>query len=103
MPQRRGRLDTAQFLARSVAEINRLAQLPDVVVVTADLVDHGAPAEYGHLRALLAPLRMPVFVIPGNHDARESLRQAFGADGYLPAEGFLQFAIEDFPVRRSGC
>ena len=67
--------------------------------MTGDLVDHDAPAEYGHLRALLAPLRMPVFVIPGNHDAREPLRQAFGADGYLPAEGFLQFAIEDFPVR----
>jgi 3',5'-cyclic AMP phosphodiesterase CpdA len=42
---------------------------------------------------------MPVFVIPGNHDAREPLRQAFRSDGYLPAEGFLQFAIEDFPVR----
>ena len=26
---------------------------------------------------LLAPLRMPVFVIPGNHDAREPLRAAF--------------------------
>src|SRR5215469_5163219 len=94
-----GRVDTAQFLARAVAEINRLDPLPDVVVVTGDLVDHGIPAEYEHLRALLAPLRMPLFVIPGNHDAREPLRQAFGADGYLPAEGFLQFAIEDFPVR----
>ena len=50
----------AEFLARSVAEINRLAPLPDVAVVTGDLVDHGAPAEYGHFRALLAPLRMPV-------------------------------------------
>ena len=94
-----GRVDTAQFLARAVAEINRLDPLPDVVVVTGDLVDHGAPAEYEHLRVLLAPLRMPLFVIPGNHDAREALRQAFGADGYLPAEGFLQFAIEEFPVR----
>ena len=60
-----GRVDTAQFLARAVAEINRLDPLPDVVVVTGDLVDHGAPAEYEHLRALLAPLRMPLFVIPG--------------------------------------
>ena len=37
-------------------------------------LDHGDPAEYEHLRALLAPLAMPVFVIPGNHDAREPLR-----------------------------
>ena len=66
-----GRFDTAEFLARSVAEINRLDPLPDVAVITGDLVDHGEPAEYEHLRALLSPLAMPVFVIPGNHDARE--------------------------------
>jgi len=93
------RFDTAEFLARSVAEINRLDPLPDVAVITGDLVDHGEPAEYEHLRALLSPLAMPVFVIPGNHDAREPLRAAFAADGYLPADGFLQFTIEDYPVR----
>ena len=42
---------------------------------------------------------MPVFVIPGNHDAREPLRAAFGGDGYLPRDGFLQYAVEDYPVR----
>ena len=55
-----GRFDTAEFLARSVAEINRLDPLPDVAVITGDLVDHGEPAEYEHLRALLSPLAMPV-------------------------------------------
>jgi 3',5'-cyclic-AMP phosphodiesterase len=93
-----GRVDTAEFLARSVAEVNRLDHVPDVVVITGDLVDHGDPAEYEHLRALLAPLAMPVFVIPGNHDTREPLRAAFAGDGYLPADGFLQYAIEDHPV-----
>src|SRR5215468_11175038 len=93
------RFDTAEFLAHSVAEINRLDPLPDVAVITGDLVDHGEPAEYEHLRTLLAPLAMPVFVIPGNHDAREPLRAAFAADGHLPADGFLQYAIEDYPVR----
>src|SRR6266404_524176 len=93
------RVDTAKFLARSVAEINRLDPLPDVAVMTGDLVDHGNPAEYEHLHRLLAPLAMPIFVIPGNHDAREPLRVAFAGDGYLPADGFLQFTIEDYPVR----
>src|SRR5437899_7828993 len=94
-----GRIDTAEFLTRSVAEINRLDPLPDVAVITGDLVDHGDPTEYEHLRTLLAPLAMPVFVIPGNHDAREPLRAACAGDGYLPADGFLQYAIEDYPVR----
>src|SRR6516225_3819276 len=37
------RFDTAEFLSRAVAEINRLDPLPDVAVVTGDLVDHGDP------------------------------------------------------------
>src|SRR5207247_7619018 len=86
-------------LARAVIALNALVPRPDVAVVTGDLVDHGEPAEYEHLRRLLAPLQMPVFVIPGNHDAREPLRAAFGGDGYLPAEGYLQYTIEDYPLR----
>src|ERR1700732_1745484 len=91
--------DTAPYLARAVASLNALVPRPDVTVVTGDLVDHGEPNEYEQLRHLLAPLSMPVFVIPGNHDAREPLREAFRDARYLPAEGYLQFAIEDYPVR----
>jgi 3',5'-cyclic-AMP phosphodiesterase len=94
-----GRVDTADFLMRAVAELNRLDPAPDIVVITGDLVDKGDPVGYDHLRRLLAPLAVPVFVIPGNHDAREPLRAAFGADGYLPAEGFLQYAVEDYKLR----
>jgi len=94
-----GPVDTAAFLSRAVAAINRLDPLPDVTVITGDLVDRGEPDEYDHLRRLLAPLRMPVFVIPGNHDAREPLRAAFGGDGYLSADGFIQYAVEDYPLR----
>jgi Icc protein len=51
------------------------------------------------LRRLLAPLRMPIYVIPGNHDARDPLRAAFGGDGYLSSDGFIQYAVEDYPLR----
>jgi Icc protein len=91
--------DTAPYLARAVAALNALVPKPAIVVVTGDLVDHGEPAEYEHLRRLLAPLSMPVFVIPGNHDARAPLRQAFAAERYLPATGYLQYTIEDYPLR----
>jgi 3',5'-cyclic-AMP phosphodiesterase len=91
--------DTAPYLARAVAALNALAPRPDLVVHTGDLVDHGEPDEYERLRDLLAPLSMPAFVIPGNHDAREPLRNAFRADGYLPAEGYLLYTVEDYPLR----
>ena len=91
--------DTAPYLARAVARLNTLVPRPDIVALTGDLVDHGEPEEYAHLRALLAPLAMPVFVIAGNHDQREPLRAAFGGEGYLPQEGFLQYTVEDWPLR----
>jgi 3',5'-cyclic AMP phosphodiesterase CpdA len=97
-----GIVDTASALERAVAALNRLDPLPDAAVLTGDLVESGAPEQYAHLRALLAPLRMPVFAIPGNHDAREPMREAFIGDGYLPRQGFLNFAIEDSPLRIIG-
>lgn len=92
-------IDTAAYLARAVAALNALEPRPDIVVVTGDLCDHGTVAEYENLAPLLAPLRMPVFLIPGNHDSRDGMRALFGGAGYLPASGFLQYAVEDFALR----
>jgi 3',5'-cyclic AMP phosphodiesterase CpdA len=97
------RVDTALFLARAVEHVRALAPAPDVVLVTGDLVDAGLEEEYVRLRRLLAPLPMPVYVIPGNHDARDPLRAVFGADGYLPRDGeHLQYVIEHYPLRLVG-
>jgi 3',5'-cyclic-AMP phosphodiesterase len=94
-----GEFDTAACLARAVGTLNAAVPRPDITLVTGDLVENGEPAQYEHLVSLLAPFQMPVFVIPGNHDAREPLRDAFGGAGYLPAEGFLQYTVEDYPLR----
>ena len=95
-------VDTASALVRAVSALNQLDPSPDIVVLTGDLVERGEPEEYAHLRLLLAPLRIPVFAIPGNHDAREPMREAFIEDGYLPRRGFLNYVIEDYPLRVIG-
>jgi 3',5'-cyclic-AMP phosphodiesterase len=92
-------IDTAAHLARAVAELNALTPMPDVTVITGDLTDHGSAEEYANLRELLAPLRMPYFLIPGNHDSREALRETFADHGYFPATGFLHYAVEDYKLR----
>jgi 3',5'-cyclic AMP phosphodiesterase CpdA len=92
-------VDTATYLRACVSEIRRLPVAPDVVVVTGDLVDRGDPEEYAHLRSLLAPLAIPVYVIPGNHDERAALRSAFAADGYLPSGEFLHYTVDVGPLR----
>jgi 3',5'-cyclic-AMP phosphodiesterase len=97
-----GMVDTASALQAAVAALNRLDPPPDITLITGDLVESGTPEEYSQLGALLAPLRMPVFAIPGNHDAREPMRAAFIDDGYLPRQGFLDYVIEDYPLRLIG-
>jgi 3',5'-cyclic AMP phosphodiesterase CpdA len=92
------RVDTAAFLARAVDHILHLETRPDVVLGTGDLVDGGSPEEYRRLRRLLAPLPMPVYLIPGNHDDRDALRAEFGRDGYMPRDGFIQYVV-DGPLR----
>jgi Icc protein len=94
-----GRVDTTGFLERAVAHLNALDPRPDIVIATGDLVDNGKPEQYANLERTLAPLEMPVYAIPGNHDAREPLRTAFAERGYLPAGGYLQYTVEDLPVR----
>lgn len=94
--------DTAGHLERAVHHLNALEPQPDVVLLTGDTVDAGSAAEYGRLRDILSALKTPLFVIPGNHDSREEMRRAFVGDGYLPRDGFLHYAVEDWPVRLIG-
>jgi len=94
------RVDTAWHLARCVEQILAMKPRPDVVLATGDLVDAGDPDEYRHLRDLLERLPMPVYLIPGNHDAREPLAREFSHHRYLPRVGhFLHYAVDDYPVR----
>ncbi|MFI1913342.1 metallophosphoesterase [Nocardia sp. NPDC020380] len=50
-----------------------MAHRLDVVLVSGDIADHGAAAEYDQARALLK-LPCPVLVLPGNHDIRSAFR-----------------------------
>ena len=88
-------LDTGRALARAIERLNRLPRQPDAVVMTGDLVNWATAPEYDHLRTLLAPLKAPYYVLPGNHDDRDQMRRAFADHDYLPAEGpFLHYAVD---------
>ena len=91
----------ADCLRRSITDINR--QRPDAVIFTGDTVQHGLPKEYVRLRELLAPLDVPVYLVPGNRDDSKTMRAAFSDFAYLPATGeFLNYTIENDDVRLVG-
>ncbi|OED40786.1 phosphodiesterase [Chromatiales bacterium (ex Bugula neritina AB1)] len=97
------KVDTEKNLRRCVDHVRKLEPLPDIVLFTGDLTDFGRPEEYALFRQLLAPLEMPVYVIPGNHDTREGLRQAFTDHHYLPDQGtYINYTVEHYPLRLIG-
>jgi len=95
-----GIVDTAGMLERCIRQLLERPQQPDAIIVTGDLVDYGTSEEYGLLRELLAPLTMPVYLSPGNHDERGALRAGFPDHGYLRQwDPFIQYTIEEHAVR----
>jgi 3',5'-cyclic AMP phosphodiesterase CpdA len=67
------------------------------VLISGDLTENAELAEYEVVREELAPLRAPLFPLPGNHDARGPLREAFG----LAGEGVerVDYSAELGPLR----
>ena len=93
-------VDTAGLLRACVKHVLALGRRPDAVAITGDLTDGGLPEEYALLRELIAPLAMPVYLIPGNHDERGALRAAFADHAYLAqSRDAIQYAIDAHPVR----
>jgi 3',5'-cyclic-AMP phosphodiesterase len=86
------RRDPAASLAIAVQAIRDLDPAPAAVLVSGDLAESGADDEYDQARAVLAPLEVPVHVLPGNHDDRSALRRHFD----LPGAGAepVQYAVE---------
>ena len=92
------RLDTAPYLRRAVQSVLSLPQKPLAVVMTGDLTDFGREQEYQHLAELIAPLDIPVYLMPGNHDERQGLRAAFPTHDYLGQGEFIQYTVTIGPV-----
>jgi 3',5'-cyclic-AMP phosphodiesterase len=81
------KVDTAAALTSLIAHLKNLRPRPAVVVATGDLVDGPSEAAYAHLDRLLAPLDLPLAVIPGNHDNRDLVRRVFCGQQYAQPSG----------------
>jgi len=89
--------DPVATLAAVVESVCALQRAPDAVLMSGDLADHAADAEYEQLRELLAPLAVPLYVLAGNHDDRDALRRHFSVPG---AKGDpVQYAVDLGPLR----
>ncbi len=98
-----GGLDTNAMADRAFAAVAGLDPPPDAILVTGDLADRGSAAEYTlFLASMRRHVQAPIYVIPGNHDRRDTMRQVLGG---LPGLGgpdageFVQYVVDDLPLR----
>lgn len=72
------RADAAAVARKVVADVAAFTPRIDAVCFTGDLTDGGSDEDYVLLKDILSPIQAPVLVVPGNHDKRGALREAFG-------------------------
>jgi Icc protein len=70
---------------------------PDAVLLSGDLVENAADAEYKQVLELLRPLEAPIFVLAGNHDDRAALRRHFAVPG--TGDEPVQYSADLGPLR----
>jgi Icc protein len=94
--------DPVAAVEAAIRAVGSLTPGPGAVLVTGDLAENAADAEYERARELLESLGAPVHVLPGNHDERAALRRHFdlpGVDGepvnYSAGLGPLRLVVVD--------
>jgi 3',5'-cyclic AMP phosphodiesterase CpdA len=71
------RADAADAARKVAEDIATHAPGVDAVMFTGALTDGGSAEDYALLLDILAPIKVPVFVVPGNQDKRAALRATF--------------------------
>ena len=94
-------VETNALAEQAFRAVAALEPKPDVVLITGDLTECGLDREYALLAGLIRQhLHAPVLVIPGNHDDRAVMREELkDLRGVTSDPEFVQYAIDDFPVR----
>jgi len=57
-------------------------EVPELVLLTGDLVQDDTREAYDHFAPLLEPFDVPIMCLPGNHDLRDVMREKFSDDPF---------------------
>jgi 3',5'-cyclic-AMP phosphodiesterase len=96
-----GVVETNPLVERAFQAAAALQPAADIVILSGDLTDGGLDAEYDILADLIRRhLRMPVYLIPGNHDRREGIKARLAhLPGVTADPAFIHYVVDDLPVR----
>lgn len=86
-------------LRRTVADINQMKDIA-FVVLTGDITELGTDDEIKRAKEILNGLKVPWYIIPGNHDTGWS---ESGGDSFIKIFGDDKFSFEYEGIRFLGC
>ncbi len=86
-------------LRRTVADINQMTDIA-FVVITGDITELGTDEQIRTAREILSQLRVPYYIIPGNHDSGWS---ESGGASFARIFGYETFHFEYNGIRFLGC
>jgi outer membrane protein assembly factor BamB/predicted phosphodiesterase len=98
----------AEDLRASVRDLNAQTGLA-FVVISGDVTEYGSLAQFQETKAILADLKLPCHLIPGNHDTKWSesggtdFARLWGADRFTFEQGGVRFiGLHQGPLLRMG-
>jgi 3',5'-cyclic-AMP phosphodiesterase len=83
-------IDPSERLELAIAHVNRTQSDASLCVITGDLTHKGDAQSYRTLKQILSRLRIPVKILIGNHDRRETFLAVF-PETETDENGFVQF------------
>ena len=81
-------LSTADSFAAIICQLQALDPQPDFLLLTGDLSQDGSVASYHRLQTLLAPLQLPTYWLPGNHDDLDVMQRSLTQPQFLAEKSF---------------
>ncbi len=75
-----------------LARLTEASSLPDMLLLTGDLTEHGDAESFARLADAVGGLPFPVWPMAGNHDSRAVLCEVF--PHVSPQDGFIQYSVE---------
>jgi 3',5'-cyclic-AMP phosphodiesterase len=94
-------VDTYDTLSRVLAHARGHPKPADAVLATGDLSQDESRGAYEHFRSLLAPVGVPVWCLPGNHDAPRLMDEMltappFHVGGAILANGWCAVLLDSY-------
>ena len=73
-------VDTGESLRRVLTAIRSLSPKPSLIIASGDLVQTPNSESYDRLKSIFCNINIPVYVLPGNHDAPQMMRLHLAGD-----------------------